>query len=1464
MNKKNIENIYPLSPTQQGILFHTIYALESGVYVVQSCYTVSKIFNIPALKQAWQQVIDHHPILRTSFYWQQHKEPFQVVHKNSQLSWQQYDWQAFSVSEQQERLDAFLQADRQQGFDISQAPLMRLSLIQISLETFHLIWSSHHLILDGWSGALVLQQVFQAYEALAHEQVASLPYCRPYADYISWLQQQDLSQAKAFWRKVLQGFNAPTHLRVESSSNQATGCDEQRLKLSPATTAALQSLVRQHKLTLNTLVQGVWAILLSRYSGEEDVVFGATSAGRPPALVGSDAMVGLFINTLPVRVQVSGDDLLIPWLQKLQTQQIEVQQYEYTPLVEVQGWSEIPRDLPLFESILVFENYPVDDSLKERAMEMQIHNMQSVESTNYPITVSASVGRELSLAILSDRSRFDTDTIRRMLGHLQILLEGIVANPCQSPSSIPLLTAAEIHQQLVEWNATHAQYSQDKCIHQLFEIQAEKTPDAVAVVFEDQKLTYRELNQRSNQLAHYLRKLGVSPEVSVCICIDRSLEMIVGLLGILKAGGAYVPLDPVYPQEWLKFIQQDVRSPILLTQEKLVTKLSEYQKTIVCLDTDWSKISEEIVENLVTGVQTNNLAYVIYTSGSTGKPKGVMIQHQSLVNFTETAKVIYEISASDRILQFASISFDTAAEEIYPCLICGATLVIRTDEILGSVSTFMQKCREWELTVLDLPTAYWHMIASELTNASFTSSKFLRLVIIGGEQVLPEKVAIWRKYVGIHPQLINTYGPTEATVVTTFCNLSPTEIHNQEVSIGYPISNVQVYILDQYLQTVPVGILGEIYIGGAGLARGYLNRPDLTHEKFIPNPFLTSTRLYKTGDLAHYRLDGAIEFIGRIDDQVKVRGFRIELGEIEAVLAKHQDVQQTVVIAKQDSLVAYVVPCSHTPTLTQLRDFLKQQLPYYMVPNTFVFLENLPLTPNGKIDRKALLVSKTAKLEQERCFRTPRTPLEKELVGIWSEILKVQQVGIDDNFFDLGGHSLLIVQMFARLRASFQVDLQLQDLFESPTVATFAERLGTAHQSLFSVNIAYPTFELKDEATLDPTINCDDKEIDKTTDVACILLTGVTGFLGAFLLDELLQQTQADIYCLVRAANAEQGKQRIQHSLESYLIWNEYYSSRIIPVVGDLSQPLLGLSQAQFTVLAKKLDVIYHNGAWVHHASPYSTLKAANVLGTQEVLRLACQIKIKPVHFISTDSVFSAHTGTGVKVVHEHSNLDDYPIPEGGYTQSKWVAEKLVTIARDRGLPVCIYRPGRISGHSKTGVFNPNDFFYRLLIGCTQLGSVPKREFFDGLAPVDYVSKVVVHLSKQQESLGKNFHVLNQKHLELKILFNVVRSFGYPLTQVSDEQWQVELFKIADNFPNHPLYPLIPLFARKKDSETALKTENSNFVALYFDCSNTQKGLQYTSIVCPPTDEDLLTTYFSYLIRNKFIFALKASEITVI
>lgn len=1244
---------------------------------------------------------------------------------------------------------------------------------------------------------------------------------------------------------------------------------EESLKLSFETTAALQSLGKKHRLTLNTILQGAWALLLSRYSGEDDVVFGATSSGRPPNLVGSESMVGLFINTLPVRVQIPANKSLISWLQTLQNQQIEAQQYEYTPLIQVQQWSDVPKDFPLFESILVFENYPVDASLGEFGREMEIEETQSIESTNYPLAISAGLKDELTLEILSDRDRFTIAAVKQILRHLEHLLSEFIVKPEANLADFSILTTAEKQQILIDWNDTQVNYQDNLCIHQLFEQQVAKTPDAVAVICEEEQLTYQELNQRAEQLAGYLQSIGVKSKVIVGIYLERSLEVIVAIVAILKAGGAYLPLDLAYPQQRLDFIAQDAQISLVLTQRHLQAKIkscitaTQNNIQIICLDHNLQSIPTPVKTFHETSLRIPNpddLAYVIYTSGSTGKPKGVAIAHSSLVNFAQAAVQEYEISDRDRILQFASISFDASVEEIYPCLIAGGTLVLRTEEMGYSPSLLLQKCRDYGITILDLPTAFWHLLTAELEqNPQLQLPESIRLVIIGGETVNLKQVASWNRLVGSSCQLINTYGPTEATVVATSYKIPQQIDRSSIIPIGKPFTNLQTYILDKNLQPVAIGLPGELYLGGAGLAQGYLNNPELTAEKFIDPPcppyqggcaIARGDRLYKTGDKARYLPDSNIEFLGRIDNQIKIRGFRVELGEIETLLNQHPAVKQSAVALKQDAnneskLIAYLVlKKDTTDKAIAFNDFLQQQLPKYAIPSAFIFLDKLPLTTNGKIDRHSLPTPDLISSEIKRNYIAPRTFPEQQMAEIWQEVLGVSQVGIDDDFFELGGHSLLIVCLFARIRKIFKIDLPFQFLFDAPVLINFVEKLESFN-ILEDKETHRQSLDLEQEAFLDCTISLQNRQFKYPDKINSIFLTGATGFLGAFLLAELLHQTKANIYCLIRADNLEEGKQKIEQSLANYLLWQDSFNQRIIIIIGDLSQPFLGLSNVKFQSLAESIDLIYHNGAWVHHAMPYSTLKAANVLGTKEILRLASTKKIKPVHFISTISVFSGVNNSGNQVISEIAKVDDFGVPEGGYVQSKWVADKLVTLAGDRGLPISIYRPGGISGDSKTGVFNPNDFLYRLLIGCIQLGAIPQGDFLDSLIPVNYVSQAIINISLQQEFLGKAFHLIDSDRLDFKIFTNLIRDFGYELKELNHEQWQIKLTEIVENQPEHPLYPLISLLNSSGNSE--------NTVPLEFDSQNTLKALAKTGISLPSMDEKLLHTYLSYLHNNGFL-----------
>jgi len=1060
MSTKNIEDAYNLSPMQQGMLFHSLYAPAYGVYVEQVSALLEGNLDVIAFEQTWQQVVDRHPCLRTAFVWEDLKNPLQVVGRRVQLPIVMHDWQYMTAEEQQQGIQELLQAEQIRGFELSKAPLMRLTLIQLAKTSYQFIWSHHHLLLDGWSTSLLLNEVFAIYEATCQNQTLHLTKPRPYRDYIAWLQQQSLSTAETFWRETLRGFQVATSFSIDTIFNKTNAVseiahNEQHINLSTATTNALQALARQHQLTLNTLVQGAWAILLSRYSGETDVVFGTTVSGRPTSLSGSERMVGLFINTLPVRVKIASAQSLLPWLQQLQSQQAEARQYEYTPLVEIQQWSEVTPGSPLFESLIVFENYPLDPQIHKGRGELAISKVQIVEQTNYPVTLVVIPGAELKLNIFSDRYRFEPQAIARMLGHLQTLLADMVSHPEACLQELSLLTAAEKHQLLVEWNQTQVAYPQDVCLHQLFEQQVEKTPNAIAVVFEEQKLTYQELNQHANQLAYRLRKLGVIADTLVGICVERSLEMLVGLLGILKAGGAYLPLEPDYPTERLGFMLEDAKPPILLTQESLISRLPKHSSQVIYLDTDWQEISSsESKENPSAHHQNcSNLAYVIYTSGSTGQPKGVLVNHSNAVRLFATTDEWFNFNQQDVWTLFHSYAFDFSVWEIWGALLYGGRLVVVPYWISRSPDAFYNLLYKEQVTVLNqTPSAFRQLICAEEQASHITKPLALRLVIFGGEALEIHSLKPWFDRHGDQaPQLVNMYGITETTVHVTYRLLTKADLDHTRSLIGRPIPDLQVYLLDQNRQLVPIGVPGEIYVGGAGVAQGYLNRHELTNERFINHSFGSNpTRVYKTGDLARYLPNGDIEYLGRIDQQVKIRGFRIELGEIAAILKQAPGVQQAVVIVREDQpsdrrLIAYVV--GHPEFSDNLRDFLKQKLPNYMVPSAIVFLDALPLTSNGKIDRRALPTPEIPLLEPDNQAALPRNPLEETLAKIWAEVLGLSQVGIHDNFFELGGHSLLATQVISKIRRAFQVELPLHRLFDLPTIAALSPEIAKAQNT---------------------------------------------------------------------------------------------------------------------------------------------------------------------------------------------------------------------------------------------------------------------------------------------------------------------------------------------------------------------------------------------------------------------------------
>ncbi|MFN6484862.1 MULTISPECIES: amino acid adenylation domain-containing protein [unclassified Nostoc] len=1445
MQVESIEG-FRLSPQQEHLwLLQQID--KSSAYRSDCAILIEGNINVNNLELALQDVVNRYEILRTSFVCLPGMTiPVQVITDSKIILDKKSDISNLKPQELEAQIELIFQKIKQQNFELEKGSILNTYLVTISPNKYLLFISLPALCADSATLNCLVRELALSYLGKLDEELSEEPL--QYADFSEWqnqiLEAEETKIGREYWQQqdysTIGSFQLPFENRPSNQQKfQPKLVDS---VITPELVANIETLAHKYNTSASNFYLTCWLVLLWRLSGQSEMNVAKEFNGRKyEELKGA---LGLFAKYLPLHCHLEDIFKFSQVLQQVHESVESIDKWQecftWEQISEGNNKSDILPFLPVgFEF--------TEEDIKHCAGNISF-SISKLDICTERFKVKLSCKRKngfLNTEFHYDSNLFSAQDIAGLAEQFHKLVESATYNSEARISELEILSDRTLHQLLFEFNQTQADYPQNKCIHQLFTEQVERIPDNIAIVFNNQQLTYTELNARANQLAHSLQKLGVGAEVLVGICVERSLEMLVGILGILKAGGAYVPLDPHYPQERLAFMLEDTQVSILLTQQYLLENLPKHDAQTICLDTDWEAIAQQSQEEPVPTGTLENLAYVIYTSGSTGKPKGVAIAHRNLVHST-IARITYYQEPISSFLLLSSFAFDSSIVGIFWTLCCGGTLHLPEESVQKEVSKIVELIYQNGVShLLSLPSLY----ALILQQAKLEQLNSLRAVIVAGEACLPELVQL---HFQLQPEtsLFNEYGPTEATVWSSVYHCHSLETGTQ-ISIGCPIANTKIYILDSHLHPVPVGVPGEIYISGEGLARGYLNQPAITSEKFIPHPFSQQPgiRLYKTGDLARYLSNGNIDFLGRIDNQVKIRGFRIELGEIEALLNQHPGVQEIVVIAREDipgnkRLVAYVVPLSKSATtVNELRNFAKDKLPEFMVPSAIVLLKELPLSPNGKVDRKTLPAPEQVRSDLIGEFVPPRTPVEEMLTQIWSEVLKVEKVGIYDNFFELGGHSLLTTQLLAKVKATFNLDISLRSLLEKPTVEGLSENIDRVCQT----EVNYPTLDIKTETILDETISS--KTVGKfISEPNAILLTGATGFLGAFLLAELLQQTKADIYCLVRYQNFEYSNNKLQNTLESYGIWNEIWSSRIIPIIGDLSKPLLGLETERFQQLASTIDVIYHNGAWVHHIYPYSILKPANVLGTQEILRLASQTKTKPVHFISSSGVVSSQVESGVKIVREQDRLNEKEFPSNGYCQTKWVAEKLVQTAAERGIPISIYRPSRISGHSQTGVFNSNDFLYKLIIGCVQLGSAPDIDIKENIVPVDYVSKAIVHLSKQEESLGKTFHLVHPQTLHSNTLIEHIRSWGYSIEQNSYEQWREKLVNVSQGSLEHPLYSLVPFFPARQAQE-----ENSNSGFLQLDNQNVIDGLVETSITCPSLDNQLLSVYISYLIRQSYL-----------
>ena len=1047
----------PLSFTQQRLWFLDQLEPGSTTYNMPIAMRLNGAVDVAAFERSLQMVVNRHELLRTTFS-QIEGRPVQQIHDAFPIKLEVVDLQDCPADEREETAVKQIELDVNQPFNLETGPLLRAKLFRLDAKEFIILFTQHHIVTDRWSMALMWHELTALYNDIVAGIPASLPELPiQYADFAAWQQtwlESDSYQAQLdYWKKQLGGTLPTLDLPLDHprSLNAADHGGTLRRMLPAELVQQLRQLSQTHGATLFMTVLTAFKALLYRYTGQEDLLIGTSIANRNR--VETSSLIGFFVNTLLLRTDISEQPSFVDLLQRVKQVALGAFAHQDMPVEKLIELLQPDRDngrAALFDVLFIFQNTPEAEG-----------SLANLQSSKFPLDFERAMvdltwyvieqADGLAFTIEYNAALFEEATIERLFAHFERLLAGVVAEPTASITKLPLLPATE-QAQLDAWRQTKSTTLPAGCVHQWFESQVAQVGEKTAVSHESEQLTYTQLNARANQLAHYLIENGVGPDTIVGLHLPRSINMIVALLGILKAGGAYLPLDPSYPASRLQFMVDDAQPVMILTADELSLVVDENATQIVKI-ANGSQFDTYSASNPETAVSLNHLAYIIYTSGSTGQPKGVQIEHGAMATFVHGAAVDYPVTSEDRVLQFATIAFDTAVEEIYPCLTQGATLVLRTDTMIDTMETFLDKSAEWGITILDLPTAFWHHLTSSLVAEKLRLPESVKLVIIGGEKANEQALQQWQANVSVDVRLLNTYGPTEATVVTTMFEANPNDLAktvSKGVLIGQPLPNYDVYVLDAMLQPVPIGVAGELLVGGSGLARGYLNRPELTEERFVPNPF-GAGRLYHTGDLVSFRPDGNLEFMGRTDDQVKIRGYRIELGEIEAAFTKHPHVQQAVVIAYEPTdsdrqLAAYLIGEELVAT-DDLHQFLQGMLPAYMIPSSIMVLDALPLMPNGKVDRKALPAPDRDDMPASHDYVAPRSDVERELAAIWAEVLKVEQVGIHDDFFMLGGHSLLATSVISRIRQTFPVELPLRVLFDKPTVAGLAEALADGQET---------------------------------------------------------------------------------------------------------------------------------------------------------------------------------------------------------------------------------------------------------------------------------------------------------------------------------------------------------------------------------------------------------------------------------
>ncbi|MCT7664364.1 non-ribosomal peptide synthetase [Shinella kummerowiae] len=1418
----------PLSFAQKRLWFIEQMLPEAGLYHMPFAVEAYGALDVGALEAALEKVAARHAILRTRIETRE-GEPVQQTVADARIPVTLIDRRADGLDAQD--LEAVIKAEARRRFDLASEPPLRLSVVSLGPDRNILLLTLHHICADGWSMDVLLKDLAFFYESAVSGRtgnIRALPI--QYGDFAAWqrdfLQGPRLEQSLSFWREHLEGPLPVTRLPADFQRPPVQNNEGRlhKITIDADTVARLRGLAGAAGTTLFAALFTAFNILVYRYTDQADLVIGTPVANRNHRE--TEDLVGLFVNPLPVRARLRPTAGFLDNLKRVQETLWGVLDHQDLPferLVEELRPERDPSLHPLFQL-----KFQLDAEPKQKiglpGLELRrIVSRDSVAKLDLSLNLYEA-GDGVKGAFEFDTALFRPETVRALATHFLALLKAIAESPDLPIAGLPLLPAEDRQRQLVEWNETQRSYDTTARFHTLFEAHAARTPDATALVYASgvdmQAQSYDTLNRRANQLAHMLRAKGVGPETVVGIALDRGFDMIAAWLGVLKAGGAYLPLDPAYPAERLAYMLADSQAPLVLTHQAMA--LPE-EVTRINLDTGWPQDAPE--DNPDNISRAEHLAYVIYTSGSTGRPKGVLVEHAGLVNLTEDKIRCGDVRPGDCVLQFFSFSFDASIPELVMSLGAGARLLLlpAMEALPGpGLAEHMRKQGVSHIT----------MTPSALLTLPAGDYPALRMVLVGGEAPTPELIERW----GSGRLFINAYGPTETTVNASMVacgNGNPVD------ATLWPAANKQLYVLDANMQPLPIGIPGELHIGGLGIARGYHGRPALTAERFVPDPFARKDRpgvLYRTGDRACQLPDGRIRVLGRLDDQVKIRGYRIEPGEIEAMLLTHPDIAAaTVAIRDVDGekrIVAYGVAKAAGPAAaTTIRSWLAERLPRFLVPDAFAWLDRLPLTVNGKVDMSALPLPD---FSQDSGGRLPQGSTEEAIAAAFRDVLGIASVSAGDDFFNLGGHSLLATRLSALARERYGLEIGVLDIFNAPTVEGLAARLENRSAGAPALDSL-----LRSDIRLDETIR-PSATIPISDQPRNVLLTGATGFLGAYLLHELLRDGGRQVWCLVRG---EAGIGRLKASLGQYGLWRSAMAGRLHAVAGDLTKPGLGLSPSDYEDLVARIDSILHNGAEVHHLHPYERLRAANVEGTTEILRLACAGRGRPLHLVSS---LSALPRNGIRTpILETDRIEAFSPPAGGYNRSKWVAEHLAEEARRRGVPVTIYRPGAISGDSETGAFNGADILCRLMQGYLRSGMAPEGDTALEMLPVDYVARAIVTLSDRPETSGQIFHLVHSAPVSSALLFDACAREGLTMRRIPRPAWRGVLDRIAREETDHPLYPLMGLF--EQGAVDGAKAAQSG--GRTFDHRQAREALADAPFAEPVLDTALFRKYLQAFLR---------------